>query len=101
VKVGASYPGRSAWCRGQSRGWLFSTSSYGSRPGKNAFQAVKGAKQYVAEGRRIRDGIADQLLQGKRQFSPVRRATIPKPYGGIRELGIPTVTNRLIQQALL
>jgi len=44
--------------------------------------------------------IQEQLLAGKYRPSPVLRVTIPKPDGGERELGIPTVTDRLIQQAL-
>jgi group II intron reverse transcriptase/maturase len=44
--------------------------------------------------------IRTRLLAGDYQPQPVRRADIPKPQGGTRTLGIPTVVDRLIQQAL-
>lgn len=45
--------------------------------------------------------IKDHLLNGRYQPQPVNRVDIPKPGGGVRTLGIPTVTDRLIQQAVL
>src|SRR5215470_3204793 len=45
--------------------------------------------------------LRGQLLQGTYQPQPVKRVEIPKPDGGVRQLGIPCVVDRLIQQALL
>ena len=45
--------------------------------------------------------IREQLLTGRYQPSAVKRVEIPKPGGGVRMLGIPTVADRFIQQAVL
>jgi RNA-directed DNA polymerase len=44
--------------------------------------------------------IREQLVKGEYNPKPVRRVEIPKPDGGMRQLGIPTVMDRLIQQAI-
>jgi RNA-directed DNA polymerase len=45
--------------------------------------------------------LREQLLSGVYQPTPVKRQLIPKSGGGVRELGIPTVLDRFIQQAVL
>ena len=45
--------------------------------------------------------IRSKLLAGTYAVTPVRQVEIPKPNGGVRRLGIPTVLDRLIQQLLL
>ena len=46
-------------------------------------------------------GIREELLQGFYQPKPVRKVEIEKPGGGMRQLGIPTILDRLIQQCIL
>jgi RNA-directed DNA polymerase len=48
-----------------------------------------------------KDGFIASLLDGSYQPQPVRGVEIPKPGGGVRQLGIPTVVDRLVQQAIL
>jgi RNA-directed DNA polymerase len=77
-----------------------------------AWKRVKANKGSAGvDGRSVQDtgeylkqawsDIRTRLLDGSYRPEPVRRVGIPKPGGGVRELGIPTVVDRLIQQALL
>lgn len=58
---------------------------------------VQNLSQYIVENWQ---SIKEAILKGTYKPSLVRRVEIPKPDGGVRLLGIPTVTDRLIQQAI-
>ena len=50
--------------------------------------------------REHREELLESIRMGKYKPQPVRRKEIPKPDGGVRKLGIPTVVDRIIQQAI-
>lgn len=50
--------------------------------------------------REHREELLESILQGTFKPQPVRRKENPKPDGGVRKLGIPTVVDRIIQQAI-
>src|SRR6202049_1189919 len=59
---------------------------------------VGGITDYL---KRYWPAIREQLLNGTYKPQPVRRVEIPKPDGGVRKLGIASVLDRLIQQAVM
>jgi len=66
-------------------------------PGVDGMTVV-GIKDYLKQHW---PAIREQLLNGTYEPKPVRRVEIPKPDGGMRKLGIPTVLDRFIQQAVM
>src|SRR6266536_695313 len=79
---------------------------------KEALRQVRGNKGSAAVDRMTVDqfgdylkqhwpAIREQLLNGTYEPKPVRRVEIPKPDRGMRKLGIPTVLDRFIQQAVM
>lgn len=60
-------------------------------------KTIEEAFPYIREHK---DELIGRIKRGKYTPSPVRRVKIPKPDGGIRKLGIPTVIDRIIQQAV-
>ena len=60
--------------------------------------SVEDLKAWIAVNR---EGLIASLLRGTYQSKTVRGVEIPKPGGGVRQLGIPTVVDRLVQQAIL
>jgi RNA-directed DNA polymerase len=59
---------------------------------------VGALRAWIAEHR---DWLVTALLDGTYQPAAVRGVTLPKPGGGTRQLGIPTVVDRLVQQAIV
>jgi group II intron reverse transcriptase/maturase len=83
--------------RGNAKAALKRVKQNKGSPGVDGM-TVQELPEYLAEHW---DEIRERLLAGTYQPKPVKRREIPKSGGGVRELGIPTVLDRFVQQAIL
>jgi RNA-directed DNA polymerase len=123
----SSKPARQLWLPFEVKGELFASNSESGFPAMNMQlmeAVVERGNLHAALKQVVRNGggpgmdgmtvkelpdylkkewpkIRRQLLNGEYTPKPVKRVEIPKPGGGIRQLGIPTVVDRFIQQAIM
>ena len=71
--------------------------SHGGSPGRDGMTVEALAPYLKAHWPRLKQA----LLEGTYQPQPVKRGEVPKPQGGVRTLGVPTVVDRFIQQAVM
>jgi RNA-directed DNA polymerase len=71
--------------------------SNGGSPGRDGMTVEELAPYRKEHWPRLKQA----LLEGTYQPQPVKRVEVPKPQGGIRKLGVPTVVDRFIQQVVM
>src|SRR5262245_31409459 len=71
--------------------------SHGGSPGLDGMTVEELAPSLKEHGPRVKQA----LVEGTYQPQPVKRVEIPKAQGGVRTLGVPTVVDRFIQQAVM
>ena len=82
--------------KGQHEDCLQKVKSNGGAGGNDGINTKDVRGYLVKNWSRIRE----QIRQRKYKPQPVRRVEIPKPNGGVRNLGIPNVIDRIIEQAI-
>ena len=84
--------GNQTWNEANSLFWL--------KHYRDKVAAFESGDIYVRMRKEHREELLESIRSGKYKPSPVRRVEIPKDNGGVRKLGIPTVIDRIVQQAI-